>query len=162
MERATKTIVVCWACAALAADVWLLARDWPALLSIAGVVFAAAAVLSFANPRTAAMVLASTYVFPVLAWKSHGAYTAQFDVLWIAGLLGVMVPDGIRRSWNIPRQWRASLVCWALTIAVGAMMVSGREIDFNISLLNDVQLSNSMTGGSPGFVVSWVLHVALV
>jgi hypothetical protein len=161
MDRATKIIVVCWACAALLADV-LLTREWPALLSIAGPLFALAAVVSFLNPRTVGMVLALTYVFPVLIWKSHGGYIAQFDLLWIAGLLGVMVPDGIRRSWNIPRQWRAPLVCWALTIAAGATMVSGREIDFNMSLLNDVRLSNSMTGGAPAFVVSWVLHVALL
>jgi hypothetical protein len=162
MDRATKIIVVCWACAALLAELLLLTRDWPALLLTAGVLFAAGAALSFVNPRTVGMVLAFTYLVPVLTWKSHGGYIAQFDALWIAGLLGVMVPDGIRRSWNIPGVWRAPLVCWALTIAVGATMVSGREIDFNLSLLNDARIANSMTGGTPAFVVSWVLHVALV
>jgi hypothetical protein len=162
MDRTTKIVVVCWACAALLADLLLLAREWPALPSIAGLLFAAAAVLSFVNPRIVGMALALTYVFPVLIWKGHDGYIAQFDLLWMAGLLGVVVPDGVRRSWNIPRQWRAPLVCWALTIAVGATMVSGREIDFNISVLNDVRLANSLTGGTPAFVVSWVLHVALV
>ena len=40
MDRATKIIVVCWACAALLAELLLLTRDWPGILSIAGVLFA--------------------------------------------------------------------------------------------------------------------------
>ena len=47
-------------------------------------------------------------------------------------------------------------------VAASALIVVGREIDFNLALLDNNYLSSSALGNAPPNVVSWVVHVALV
>ena len=161
MDRATKFIVVGWACTALAAEIWLLGGAWRLpLFSVSA--FALAAVLTTFDRRAIAIVLALTYVCPALIYLYTGRHFALYDSLWMAGLLGGLVPAGLRSGWHIPGPWRGALVCWALVVAVGASIVVVREVDFTPALIHVSTISNTVRGGWPAFLVRFVLHSALV
>jgi hypothetical protein len=151
MERATKLLLIVWACAAIAAEAWLL-RGWRGLPMLTIGAFAAGALLAMWDRRAVGIVLVCAYVFPAIIRVSHGEYSGSYGILWASALLGVLAPDGLRTPWHIPARWRRALVCWALVVAVSAPIVMGREIDFNPVLLLE---------GS-GFVVVWVAQVALM
>lgn len=152
-ERATKLFVVIWACLAVATQVWLLRRAWPGLPVLAVLAFGGAAAVAWFDRRTVAFVLVFAYVFPALIWVAHGERHITFGILWMAGLFGAMLPDGIRTSWHIPARWRAPLVCWALVIAVGVPILILRELDFYPALF--------YVSRAPWHAVGWILHVAL-
>ena len=162
MERATKILVFGWACTALAFDVWLVARGWGALTPLAAGAFCIAAICSAFDERIAAVVLVLTYIFPALIRPLAGSYVPQFDVAWLAAVLGVVAPRAIRTRWYLPRQWQGPLVCWALIVAVGTVIVVARELDFNVDLLHNDQLWSSIGGLAPPNVVTWVVHVGLL
>jgi hypothetical protein len=162
MERASKLFVLGWTCAALAGDVWLLRGGWPGLPVFALIAFGAAAILTAIDRRAVGIVLALTYLFPVLVYLLIGRYYAQYSVIWLTVLLGAMFPRSLKTSWNIPGRWRGALVCWALIIIAGASIVIAREVDFTLGLIQNTTISNTARGGWPAFIVSWVLHVALV
>lgn len=160
MDRATKLLVVGWACAALFAQAWLL-QSSGALPQVAAAVFLASFALTAWDERAIAVVLAFTYVFPAVIWLFLGTYHVYFAVVWMAALLGGIAPASVRSHWNIPAVWRAPLVCWALVIIVGASIVIARELDFTPSLIHVGTISNSVRGGWPSFVIRWILHVSL-
>ena len=80
----------------------------------------------------------------------------------MAALLGAMMPSGLTSRWHLSTRWRAALVCWALTVAVGATIVVAREFDFHSPFVDFGNVSNSSIGGWPSYVATWTLHVALV
>jgi hypothetical protein len=162
MERATKLLVLGWACTVLAAQVWLVRRGWPDLVTLAACAFVAAAALSAFDRRAVGAVLALAYVFPALMRIFHGRYHVYFGVLWMAALLGAMAPDGVRKPWQIPTRWRGPLVCWALVIMTSASIVVAREVDFSPALIFSTAIANARGGGWPAFHISWSLHVALI
>src|SRR5216684_2936987 len=151
MERATKLFLIGWACAAIAAEAWLL-RGWRGLPVLTLGAFAAGALLAMWDRRAVGIVLVCAYAFPAIIRVGHGEFNGSYGVLWASALLGVVAPDGLRTRWHIPSRWRGALVCWALVVAVSAPIVMGREIDVNPVLLL----------GGPGFVVVWVAQVALM
>src|SRR5713226_3784972 len=151
MERATKLFLIGWACAAIAAEAWLL-RGWRGLPMLTLGAFAAGALLAIWDRRAVSIVLVCAYVFPAIIRVGHGEYNGNYGILWASALLGVVAPDGLRTPWHIPGRWRGALVCWALVVAVSAPIVMAREIDFNPVLLLE----------GPGFVVVWVAQVALM
>jgi len=161
MDRATKLIVVGWACTALAAEIWLLGGGWRLPL-FALSVFTLAAVVTVFDRRAIAFVLALTYVCPALIYLYTGRHFALYDAVWMAGLLGGLMPAGVRTGWHIPGPWRGALVCWALVVVVGASIVVVREVDFTPALIHVSTISNTVRGGWPAFVVRFVLHSALV
>jgi O-antigen ligase len=160
MERGTKLFVVCWACAAFAAEIRLLGGAWLPLSALSA--FTLAAVLTTLDRRAIALVLALTYVCPALIYLCAGRHFTLYDDLWMAGLLGGMAPAGVRTGWHIPGPWRGALVCWALVVAVGTSIVVAREVDFTPALIHVTTISNTSRGGWPAFIVRWVLHSALV
>jgi hypothetical protein len=161
MDRATKLIVVGWACTALAAEIWLLGGGWRLPL-FALSAFTLAAIVTVFDRRAIAFVLALTYVCPALIYLYTGRHFALYDAGWMAGLLGALVPAGVRTGWHIPGPWRGALVCWALVVVVGASIVVLREVDFTPALIHVSTISNTARGGWPAFVVRFVLHSALV
>ena len=162
MERATKLLVVVWTCVALAADAWLLRHPWPALPLLTAGALAGAAVATAIDRRAVGIVLIFTYVFPALIAITHGTFHVDFTVIWLAALLGAMLPDAVRTGWHLPVRWRGPLVCWALVIAVATPIVVFREMDFYPALLAEPRLANALSGGGgPVFVIRWVLLVAV-
>lgn len=162
MERASKLVVVGWACAALAVETVMVGRAWGALPELALGAFIAAAVLTAFDRRAIGIVLALAYVFPALIYLAFGVRHIQFGSLWMAALLGAILPVSLQTTWQIPKPWRGPLVCWALVIVVGSWIVFAREFDFTTAVLNVRRIANSPVGGSPSNIGSWVLYVSLV
>jgi O-antigen ligase len=162
MDRLTKLVVVAWAVAALAAEIWIWRGAWRALPEIALASFIVAALLAAIDRRAIGLVLAFAYVFPLLIYLYMGTRFAQYGAVWMAGLLGGMLPAALRTGWHVPSPWRAPLVCWALTIVIGTTIVVAREVDFTPALIHVTTIANTAGGGWPAFIVSWVLHTGLV
>ena len=160
MDRATKLIVLGWACTALAAEIWLLGGARLPVVALSA--FMLAAVLTALDRRAIALVLAFTYLCPALIYLYTRRHFALYDDLWMAGLLGALAPAGVRTGWHIPAPWRGALVCWALVIAAGASIVVAREVDFTPALIHVATISNTARGGWPAFIVRFALHTALV
>lgn len=161
IDRATKVAVLCWTAAALALQTWL-TPGWRDLQAINAAVFAAAALLAIVDPRSVFAVLALTYVFPTIINVWRGSYYASFDVIWMTALFGAIMPQALRTSWHLPARWRAPLVAWTLVVALGAVIVACREIDFNVALLLNSRMPSEALGGVPRFTVGWVLQVAII
>jgi len=155
LERTAKVVVVLWACLAVAVESWLLRGGWPGIVPVTLAAFGAAALASAFDRRAVAVVLAFTYVFPALIFLVRGQYHPSYAVVWTGALVGAMVPDGLRRSWQLPVRWRPALVCSALIVVGGAMVVIWREMDFYPGLI----VREHAAG--PLFMAEWVLHVAL-
>ena len=162
MERLTKLTVLGWTCAALGIEIYFLSGGWRALPLIAGAAFGAALVATAVDRRAVGAVLLFTYIFPIVIYAAIGRVYAPYAAVWMAGLLGALVPSGLTSRWHLSTRWRAPLVCWALTVAAGASIVIAREFDFNPDLIAVSTLSNSSIGLWPSYVASWTLHVAVV
>src|SRR4051812_11649244 len=118
MSRLTKLCVLGWTCAAVCLEVVFLQSGWPALPAAAAAAFGVAFVATAIDRRAIGLVLLFTYLFPVIIHALIGRFFAPFAVLWIAGLLGALMPAGLASRWHLSTRWRAPLVCWALTVAI--------------------------------------------
>ena len=111
MERATKLFLIGWACAAIAAEAWLL-RGWRGLPMLTLGALAAGALLAIWDRRAVGIVLVCAYVFPAIIRVGHGEYNGSYAILWASALLGVVAPDGLRTPWHIPARWRGARTCY--------------------------------------------------
>jgi hypothetical protein len=159
LDRLTKLFVVGWVLAALAFEFWLL--RFYGFNSAAGMLFAAPFAAALFWPAAIAIVLAFTYLFPVLIWLSVGSYDSTMSVLWLAPLVGAMLPSIAVRPWHLPARWRAPVVSWAMVIAVTASIVVCRELDFRVALFEERGLPNTSIGGAPGSMSLFAVHTAL-
>jgi hypothetical protein len=160
-ERASKLLVVGWTCVAMVAMAWRVG-GWPPLFVLSMAALFGGVVLASIDRRVVAPVLVFAYIYPAIIQIVHGQYHVYFGVVWMAALLGVLLPDAIRTPWRIPVRWRAALACWALVLVAGATIVAAREIDFNLALLGGRPTPGSVLRGVPAFSVMWTLHVSLV
>ena len=112
MDRISKRLVVSWAVLALLAECWFVSGGWPAVAWAGPLLLLAAALAATVDRRVVAPVLAVAYLVPILIFEAHGRYHVNYSVVWLAGLLGVVLPDALRRGWQLPQQWRVPLVCW--------------------------------------------------
>jgi O-antigen ligase len=158
VERASKLLIVAGAAAILAFDL-AIGRAWSGMPLAASALFTVAAIVTAYDRRAIGLVLAFAYVFPALIRVTLETYAVQFDVLWMAALLGAIVPDAVTSRWHIPRRWRSALVCAALSIAVGTSIVVLREIDFNPDLLGP--MPGAVLSGLPPYFAEWVSLVGL-
>jgi O-antigen ligase len=162
LDRATKLVVFAWCCAALATIVYFSRAPWPSLPTLAVASFAGMALLTAVNRRAVAVLLIVTYIFPIVIRTITGLNYSPFSAVWTSGLLGAMTPDILRTRWHVPRPWRAALVCWALTVVAGTLVVVLREFEFTRAVVFSTSVANSSAGGWPSFVVTWALHSSLV
>jgi hypothetical protein len=158
MDRGTKLFLLTWAAVVLFVEGWLSARVFWLLV----VIFSASALVAWFDRRIVAVVLVFSYIFPVIIKEVGGrGFSALPNLFWMAGLLGVITPDALRRSWSLPERWRRALVCWAVVVAVGAPIVALREIDFYPAFLVPGGVPEFSGGRIPVIIVLWVLQVAL-
>jgi hypothetical protein len=162
VERFTKLTVTLWACAAIACQVWFLKASWFELpwLTIATTLVMAG--LGAFDRRAIALVLASGYTFPVIVYWLRERQYGPYVVLWMAALLGVMLPDIVRTRWHIPLRWRLPLVFSALAVVISSGVVTWREYDGAWGLFWAFDAMHFLGEGPPPFIVSWTLHVALI
>jgi hypothetical protein len=162
VDRLTKIVVLAWICAAIALQIWVQTPGWPNLPLIGALVAVVAVAVGFFAPRLIAVVLAISYIFPVLVRTFHGgAAYAPNEILWIAAFFGLLLPRAARTSWHIPAPWRVSLVAAALVVVVTSPIVVLREIDLNPGLLRDLHGWSFGGGTWPSLIVTWSLYSSL-
>jgi hypothetical protein len=162
VDRLTKIVVLAWICAAIALQIWVQTPHWPNLPVIAALIAAVSLAAGYFQPRLIAPVLAVSYIFPVLVRTFHGgtAY-APNEIVWIIAFVGVLLPTAARTPWQIPVQWRGSLVAAALVVVVTSPIVVLREIDLNPGLLRDLHGWSFGGGTWPSLIVTWSLYSSL-
>ena len=162
MDRISKRLVVSWAVLALLAECWFVSGTWPAVAWAGPVLLLAAALTATVDRRVVAPVLAVSYLVPILIFEGHGRYHVNYSVVWLAGLLGVALPDALRRGWQVPQSWRVPLVCWVAGVCATAPIIVLRAVDVRTELLFRGRLPIEALGGLPLLTIGWVLHVALL
>jgi hypothetical protein len=162
MERATKLFVTLWTCAALAAVIFFIRPGWSMLPVLAGAAFGVMCIATELNRAAIAIVLTLIYLFPILIRTTTGVNYPPNYALWVAGLLGAILPDAMTSRWRMSGPWRPALICWALIIVTSATIVTVREFDFTTALLYTKRVPNSSIGGWPSMQAAWALHVAVV
>jgi O-antigen ligase len=136
VDYATKLIVLLSVATAILLEAFLAARAWPNQLPLTIAAFFVAALSSLAlADLSAALVLFFIFLMPALLLVLHGDYSVYYGTIWLAALLGAIVPASVRRGWTFPARWKAPLVVWALTIAFTWPVVAMREFDFKPPLL---------------------------
>lgn len=158
IERAIKLAVVTGTVLVLAAHL-AIGRAWSGMPEAATAAFLAFAVLARVDRRAVAIVLASSCLFPPLVWLTLETFSVDYWTLWIAALLGAMLPDLVTTGWHLVPRWRVPLMLAALAVIVATPIVVAREIDFNLALLSDVP--SAVLSGLPWHAASWVLQVGL-
>jgi hypothetical protein len=159
MDRGSKLVLLVWACAALATQA-VIGRAWAGMPEAALSIFLVTAALVAVDRRFVALVLGLAYPFPALVRLVFETWDLQFYPLWMAAVLGVVMPDGLRTGWHIPARWRGPLVCGALAVAIATPLVVLREIDFNRALLGP--MPHAVLSGLPVHTAAWTVHVGLV
>ena len=77
-----------------------------------------------------------------------------------AALLGAILPGVLTTGWHLPRLWRGALVFVAPVTIVGAPIIVWREVDGALPIAFGIDIH--WLGGAAPFIVSWVLHVAIM
>ncbi|HUR34733.1 MAG TPA: O-antigen ligase family protein [Vicinamibacterales bacterium] len=162
MDRISKLLVVLWAVAALLFACYLVSGAWRLGGILGPVLFGTAALCSALDRRAVAPIAAVAYVVPVLVFAEHGRYHATFSVVWLAALLGAVLPQALRHGWHVPPRWRAALVCWVGGVCLTTPIIMLRAVDFRWELLFRGRLPTEALGGLPLLTIGWVLHVALL
>jgi hypothetical protein len=136
VDYATKLIVLLSVATAILLEAFLSARAWPNQLPLTIAAFFVTALSSLALAElSAAIVLFFIFLMPALLLVVHGDYSVYYGTIWLAALLGTIVPASVRRGWAFPARWKVPLVLWALTIALTWPVVVMREFDFQPRLL---------------------------
>jgi hypothetical protein len=161
LELGSKRITFLWTAVAVMAEAALVARGWPSVLMVTGVVALVAAASTAFDRRAVMAVLVCTYVAPAAIYTAHGDWHPFYSVMWFGALLGAMAPEALRKPWRVPHPWRLPIVLWSLVIIAGASIVIARELDFNQALLARDFQPGSTLGGLPPATVTWILHVAV-
>lgn len=158
MERTLRLVIVIGAVALLAANLTI-GRAWAGMPTAATAALLVFAGLAWYDRRVVALVLAASCLFPPFVWLTLHTFGVYFWTIWIAALLGVMLPRLLTTPWQLPPVWRAPLVLTALVVLVAAPLVVAREIDFNPALLGDMPFA--VLSGLPRVTAEWVLLVGV-
>lgn len=161
-ERASKIAVAAWAVLAVVVESYYASPGWAALRLIAPLVMVAMAVASTVDRRAVGLVAAAPYAFPLALYLITGQYHVHYTTAWLAAMLGVVLPDALKRPWHVPGRWAAALACWAGVVAVTAPIVMLRAVDLRWELLTRSRLPHEALGGLTFQSLGWTGHVALL
>src|SRR5262249_40442092 len=136
VDRLAKVGGLAGICAALSLQIWGQKPHWANIPGVAALMAAVSLAAWFFEASLIGAGLAVSYIFPVLVRPLHGgtAY-APNEIVWIIAFVGVLLPTAARTPWQIPVQWRGSLIAAALVVVVTSPIVVLREIDLNPGLL---------------------------
>ena len=127
----------------------LLAATSVDVRAIAPSIFVAAALAAFLDKRVVALPAATVCLFPAFLLTATGQYDPILGVLWVALLLGAILPDLLARPWSIPARWRVPLIAWVAVALVASLVVAFREADFHPELLFRARLSGEVLNAVP-------------
>ena len=161
-DRASKIAVAAWAVLAVVVESYYASPGWAALRLIAPLAVVAMAVASSIDRRTVALVAAAPYAFPLALYLVTGQYHVHYTTAWLAAMVGVVLPDALKRPWHVPGRWAVALTCWAGVVAVTAPIVMLRAVDLRWELLTRSRLPHEALGGLTFQSLGWTGHVALL
>jgi hypothetical protein len=161
IDRSARIIVVASLLAALALQVSLVARGTPSIGIASLIAFVAALGGSVAFPRLGpALVLSLTYVAPAAIASAGDSRDSAYLCVWLAALIGPVVPAVASGEWRFPRAWRWPLMFWLLCIAAVWPLIVLRECNFDPQqLLADT--ANSSIGIPPSIEALGITQAAL-
>ena len=93
---------------------------------------------------------------------SVGGAEPVVQSVWLAAVVGALLPSMGLTRWNLPPAWRVLLGGWALTLSLAWPIVVAREISFDPRVWADTATINSWAGMSASEVSAWVMYVVLV
>lgn len=151
-------MVVIGAVALLAAHL-AVGRAWAGMGTAAVTLGVACAGLAIFDRRTIALVLVSGCLLPAIVWWRLETFGVQFWMLWLAALLGAMLPRLLLAPSFLGPRFRAPLTLALLAVVVATPLVILREIDFYPPLLGE--MPGAVLSGLPWFSTEWILQVAV-
>ena len=146
VEHVTKTFILVSLAGAVVARVFMSAGIQSGFAVTAAGSFAIGWAASARWKNAVGVVLASTFVAPAVFARFWLHDANAYPMFLTAGLLGAIWPRWSRRRWSLPKEWRVPLVGWALTAAVGWLIVAAREVDFHPELSGMLDLPASALG----------------
>ena len=101
-------------------------------------------------------------VFPMAIFLVSGSADPVVQSVWLAAVVGALLPSMAMTRWNLPTAWRVLLGGWALTLSLAWPIVVAREIRFDLRVFSDSATINSWAGMSASEVSGWIMYVVLV
>lgn len=161
LGQISRSVLIVSAAAFIAAGVWLASSLWTSLPALALSVFAATFTIARRWPAVApAVMLLPACLLPALVRHVAGGFDPAHVLVWLASLLGGIV--GLRgfRDWVLPRLWCLLLVHGALCVAMSAVVVACRELDWTTQLLHSERVWVTAQGIHPRVALVWIAYVA--
>jgi hypothetical protein len=160
IESLSKLLVVVSIAGAVLLETFLTSRAWPGIWPLALLSFVASAVLGLlAEAASAAIALFLAFLMPSIVLAMRGDYFVSYECVWVAVLMGAIAPRSVRAGWSFPDAWKASLVLWALVVALTWPVVALRELDFTPALLNLPRLPVSGAKVNAPAAITWICEV---
>ena len=135
---------------------------WPVRLLTGGAFLVAWICGAKWNQATSAAVLFLAPIVPVLLAALAAISSPTNETVWLAAVVGFVLPRVSWSRWELPSVWSLLLGGWALTVSLTWPVLVARELGFDVRVVTDVAAINSWAGLSAPHVVAWILHVTLV
>jgi hypothetical protein len=150
IDAVTRGIVIASTVAAALVEAYLATEYAPQIFWIAVIGFAILLAIGSRMRQIALpLLLAATYVAPVLLLIFNDGQKFSLDIVWILPLLGLILSGPGALRWSLPSRWQWPLVTWALIVAIAWPIVFLREADFRLWILPLERVSNTSVGISP-------------
>ena len=116
----------------------------------------------FQGMAALAVVAGLAPVLPVVMASVAGSADPVVLSVWLAALVGALLPSMCWTRWDLPAAWRVLLGGWALMLSLAFPILVARELGFDLRVWGDTATINSWAGMSAAEVSGWVMHVVLV
>lgn len=116
----------------------------------------------FSGMAALAAVAGLAPLLPVAITAVAGGADPVMHSVWLAALVGTLLPSMRWTRWDLPAAWRVLLGGWALTLSLAWPILVAREVGFDLHGLGDTVTINSWAGMSASEVSGWVMHVVLL
>ena len=116
----------------------------------------------FSGMAALATVAGLAPLLPVAIAAVAGGADPVVQSVWLAALVGALLPSMRWTRWNLPAAWRVLLGGWALTLSLAWPILVAREVGFDLRGLGDTVTINSWAGMSASEVSGWIMHVVLL
>ena len=158
-----KLVLLISLVAAGALNLWLAAREWPALpfLTLGIVLLTYVLARRWSGAVTFTLAVA-TSVAPAAFAFCRGRFLLSDLTLWLAAVVTLVVATSRPLRWHLPGRWIWPLAVWALVAGVSWPVVVAREAELSMTLLYEGGIPSSGGGGTPADTVLWITHVVLV
>jgi hypothetical protein len=136
--------------------------SWPLRVFLAGA-FTGGWILGRVSVGVALVAVAGfAPVLPTAISLLSGGADPVVQSVWLAAVVGALLPSMFLTRWNLPTTWLVLLGGWALTLSLAWPIVVAREVGFDVRAFGDTATINSWAGLSASDVSGWVMYVVLI